>query len=552
MTDWLYDTLLATSLLMVLILVLRKPVAQYFGAGVAYGLWALPAARLCIPAFAVEVPRPHSDPLIIETDFSAQAPSSMAQDVAISSTGAPPGFDWFTVLLAIWLGGAAILFLIQMIRYCALRDELLSNALEIDRIGSIRVIESDQVSGPMAFGLFRRFVAVPMDFAQIFAPREQELALAHELAHHKAGDLYANLAAFTFLCLQWFNPLAWLSWSAFRFDQEAACDARVLVGADIATRQSYGRAMARTATRNLPSFAMALNSPHTLIERLRRVMMQDPSKRRRFSGRLAILVAGAIALPLTATTIPVFAEDVPKAKDATTAETAPKKQKVIVIKSNGEAPANVDIEGDEATPFVKTTKKDGKTIILRSNKELSEADVERMVALAVKSMAEADAKLSGDEKALDGEDGANKIRRIVVHRNTTIHDSEGGKKVMILTGDGKKEVMINGKKMTFAVPELSTADIIAQCKEGDLTTNTFRTTENKTDAVIAISICGKGKAGLKNAQILAGLKAARAQLEKDKDIPEATRKMAVDNLQKQIERVEKEPAEENAMNQPGT
>ena len=76
-------------------------------------------------------------------------------------------------------------------------------------------------------------VALPPGFFRNFNERERELALAHEIAHHKSGDLLVNLFAFGLLCLHWFNPLAWIAWRAFRFDQEAACDARVL-GATIA------------------------------------------------------------------------------------------------------------------------------------------------------------------------------------------------------------------------------------------------------------------------------------------------------------------------------
>jgi bla regulator protein blaR1 len=292
MTDWLYDTAIATSCLILLVLLTRKPVARHFGAGVAYGLWILPAARLFMPSLTEEI----VPPINTAMDIAAAAPTVEATGTALVATSAP-AIDWQVPMLALWLGGAALLFIIQMIRYCALRDRFLAEAVELDQIDGIKVIESDEVSGPLAFGLFSRYVAVPKDFARIFAPRERELALAHELAHHKARDLHANLAAFIFLCLQWFNPLVWLAWSAFRFDQEAACDARVLAGADVATRQSYGRALARTATYELPSFAMALNNPNTIIERLRRLMMKDPSNGRRIAGRLAILAATAIALP---------------------------------------------------------------------------------------------------------------------------------------------------------------------------------------------------------------------------------------------------------------
>ena len=42
MISWLIDTLLGVTLLMLIVLAVRRPVARYFGAGWAYALWLLP------------------------------------------------------------------------------------------------------------------------------------------------------------------------------------------------------------------------------------------------------------------------------------------------------------------------------------------------------------------------------------------------------------------------------------------------------------------------------------------------------------------------------
>ena len=65
MTDWLLGTLLATSGLIVLVLLIREPVRRHFGARVAYGLWLIPAARLLMPTLTQTVERsvPQSAPI---------------------------------------------------------------------------------------------------------------------------------------------------------------------------------------------------------------------------------------------------------------------------------------------------------------------------------------------------------------------------------------------------------------------------------------------------------------------------------------------------------
>ena len=75
MTDWLLGTLLATSGLIVLVLLIREPVRRHFGARVAYGLWLIPAARLLMPTLTETVERPVTmtvSPRLMTTQITAE------------------------------------------------------------------------------------------------------------------------------------------------------------------------------------------------------------------------------------------------------------------------------------------------------------------------------------------------------------------------------------------------------------------------------------------------------------------------------------------------
>jgi hypothetical protein len=207
---------------------------------------------------------------------------------------------WPTIFLVLWLGVAAGLFAARILAFRGERAAILRDATELGRIGSIRLVRSGEVSGPLAFGIFDRVIAVPADFDRLYAERERWLALEHELAHHRSGDLVVNLVAFGLLCLQWFNPLAWAAHAAFRFDQEAACDARVLDKSAGQDRSEYGRAIAKAASGRALLFASALDSRTTLHRRLKS-MLSNPTSGRRLTGRMAVLAAIAVARPLTAT-----------------------------------------------------------------------------------------------------------------------------------------------------------------------------------------------------------------------------------------------------------
>jgi len=297
MTDWLLHTLVATSALMLLVLAVREPVRKRFGSRVAYGLWLIPVARLFMPTLTHTVER--SVPATTSLPLFASEPVWMAH----VATPAPSLFEqaggWPTLAFVLWLGGAAALFLSRMIAFQRDRRDMLRASTGEARIGPVRLVRSAEISSPVALGILRPIIAVPADFERLYGKRERRLVLEHELAHHRSGDLIANLFAFVLLCLQWFNPLAWVAHAAFRFDQEAACDARVLDKAQPADRASYGRAIAKAASGRALLFASALDHPTSLQRRLQS-MLRSPSRTRRIAGRLLIAAAAVAALPLTA------------------------------------------------------------------------------------------------------------------------------------------------------------------------------------------------------------------------------------------------------------
>ena len=104
MIGWAIEALLASALLMAVVLVIRTPVRRYFGPGIAYALWALPAFRLLLPP----LPQFHS--------AAPQLLSRASETVTIyvieplgGSTAAPVSLysSLGTVLAVLWGAGAA-------------------------------------------------------------------------------------------------------------------------------------------------------------------------------------------------------------------------------------------------------------------------------------------------------------------------------------------------------------------------------------------------------------------------------------------------------------
>ncbi|HYW16768.1 MAG TPA: M56 family metallopeptidase, partial [Allosphingosinicella sp.] len=288
MIAWLIETMVAVTLLMAMVLVLRGPVARTFGAGWAYALWAVPALRLVLPPLPQLAPDLYFPPVIFFIPTAAEMAAPLPAQ-------AGPG-QWVPFMLAMWGGGAVIFLILQWLGYRAflgqIRDS--SRPARPPLFGGIRTWISDAVDGPLALGVIERRIVLPGDFSRRYNPVERRLALEHELVHHKRGDIWWNLAATFVLALFWFNPVAWLAFRAFRSDQELACDAAVARVATLEERCDYARALVKSASRPGLIAACALNPAGELKRRLR-MMRNHRTSRLRSAGGIVALAAFAAA-----------------------------------------------------------------------------------------------------------------------------------------------------------------------------------------------------------------------------------------------------------------
>ncbi len=301
MIGWAVETIAATTLLMLLVLMLRGPVARRFGPQAAYALWALPALRMILP------PIPDAwRPVEFAPIGAATEPGVIMLGVPVAEVPAlPQGWgmaDVPLVVVALWLLGAVAFVawhIVQHQRFCA--KVLASGRTRGVAGGHVQMIESRHAAGPLAFGVIHRYVAMPVDFRERYDEREQALALAHELGHHARGDLLANWVALVVLGCHWFNPVAWRAFRAFRADQEMACDAMVLARATPGVRHAYATAIVKSAHGQALSAACHLHSVNELKGRLvmlskHRVM--SPATRRIAGG--ATLALAIVGLGMTA------------------------------------------------------------------------------------------------------------------------------------------------------------------------------------------------------------------------------------------------------------
>ncbi|MCV0381918.1 MAG: M56 family metallopeptidase [Erythrobacter sp.] len=314
MIAFLLETLVWTGALIALVLVLRRPVARHFGARMAYALWALPMARMLLP------------PLVLPAWMGASEPASLpaavpAEDMVVPVTrtlgdavaaapaavAAPSPVDFVVPMVALWLMGAAVFLIRRFSLYFRMRRELLADARPVGEVGDIRIVETAQAEGPVAFGVLDKVVALPVGMIVSRDRVSRDLAIAHEVAHHRGHDLLVNILVQPLFALHWFNPLGWAGWTALRRDQEAACDARVVDRRSREDRARYAGVIADFATARSQSSRHVLAAPmacpvlgdKSIVHRLRSLTMNDISARRRIAAR-TLLGTSILALPLTA------------------------------------------------------------------------------------------------------------------------------------------------------------------------------------------------------------------------------------------------------------
>lgn len=540
MNGVLAPTMVWTGVLIALVLLVRRPVARWCGPQVAYALWALPALRLILPPITVPAwmvplaPSPVAEPVAANVPMPEEVVWQAAEAASAAPLQAAPaaGFDAIAMLaewpiieglLLAWLGGAGVFLWRRFGAYFDLRDQLLAEAREVGRVpalmGAIRLVETPGTAAPLAFGVLDPVIALPPGFMALHDRRARDLALAHEIAHHRGCDLVINVLVQPLFALHWWNPLGRYGWLALRRDQEAACDARVIARANAEERAAYALLIARFAT--IPNAApnAAITAPmacpvlgeKSIIERLRSLSMSHSSPRNRIAGG-AVLGAALLILPLTASIsyaaseaaqvmpeppAPPAPPEAPEAPQPPEAPTPPEPPMAFMFKgTDGEGEGDANVIVTERVERGEDGKERKVRIVRRlapGQHGLSEAEHAEMEAELREGLAEVDRELATMPRLLE----------------EALAEAEAA----------RGEALKAGSKARVIVKR--------ECPPGS--TETAETTEG-ADGTTMISICERRVyASARN-----GLQEARDEIASNRDIPEDTRKRILKELDRTI------------------
>ena len=265
--NWVIQTGLVVSLLIAVILLIRRPFARAFGANAAYALWSLPLIRLCLPGLSIPqnwVPK-SLQPLPAQpvSEFPAApafTPNAASDFFAPAETASTAAIQWGAILIGVWLCVAVLWLGFQLIQQSRFKANLIAQSSEPDlglsveikraaekvklrKIPTVRI--APDIAGPLVTGVLKPLVIVPNNFDQTFDAQQRHFALVHEFAHIKRRDLWVALTTLIFRALNWPNPLVHYASHKLRGDQEAACDAFVVKVTGGETAHSYAETLVK-------------------------------------------------------------------------------------------------------------------------------------------------------------------------------------------------------------------------------------------------------------------------------------------------------------------
>ncbi len=266
------DMSFQASVIILLILIIKRVPGNRLSPGWHYGLWILPMVRLILPGSLesnISIYNLFPGPPQWGVDghllgFMVHASREMTEISKTTPFPAAPPLNLFTNILAlIWISVAfsmvacifirSLTFLMAVRNHSQLTSETALNLLESCKkelgIKTVLVImETDLVQTPALFGYLRPRILLPHGTIENLDESALRHVFLHELRHLKHHDILTGLIASCLLALHWFNPLVWMAFHAMKQDREFACDAMTLSHLKLPEHRTYGLVLLNLAS----------------------------------------------------------------------------------------------------------------------------------------------------------------------------------------------------------------------------------------------------------------------------------------------------------------
>lgn len=255
------------------------------------------------------------------------SPASVLHEIPLGSSLVSEPTNWLTMraerLLpwvdGLWLAGVLLLamrslggwFQLEYLRRRArglVPEELERGFRRICwqvRVGRSVVLRiSDEVISPLAMGVWRVTVILPVSAVLGLPQEELEAVMAHELGHIRRWDYLWNLMQMAVESVLFFHPVVWWLSRTVRERREVCCDeiaVRSCAGAEVYARALLRLEEQRTVGRRTDDLGLAMaltGCGGSLLGRVRKVLGEDMAMESRMTSGASVAAAGALVIAL--------------------------------------------------------------------------------------------------------------------------------------------------------------------------------------------------------------------------------------------------------------
>ncbi len=269
-------------------------------------------------------------------NFSAGiAISETATAVNNGATAASTGFSLpdfgivLGVLTLVWLIGIAVTALYKIVSYLRFNHNLKKSLTKCDFDAPVQVFTSPEASSPFLMGFFRSRIILP---EKQMEREELELAIRHELIHHKRHDIQKKFWAELLKCINWFNPAFYVFASKLSELSELTVDEILSSDLDYTGRKAYGGLLLKFASSQQESILCTdlCKAAKSLAERLE-LIMEDEKRKTTKGEKIALGILSAVTLAVIGISVGFCMTAVPELEIGSTDE-----DEIIKIDLSGE------------------------------------------------------------------------------------------------------------------------------------------------------------------------------------------------------------------------
>lgn len=319
------ETVIAVSVLILGVMLLRRLCKGRISAGIQYMLWLIVAVRLIMPGIALIFPDvvPESSFSIMnavnkmeraaqdyiydgEVPGQIEVPAGNLPFITTTSADGPTAvfyagritWTWGDIFRAIWYIGmaASCLWIVLVnIRFAeCLRKSRKRYEKEDFRLP---VYLTKEISSPCLYGaFFRQAVYIPEDMIE--DEEKVRHILTHEYCHYKHRDVFWSVLRCALTAVYWFHPLVWMAAVLSKQDCELACDEAAIKMLGEEERIAYGKTLLVLISRKTKASDLicAATTMTAGSEGMKERICRITNKPRRLAAVLLLTIAAAVMM----------------------------------------------------------------------------------------------------------------------------------------------------------------------------------------------------------------------------------------------------------------